>query len=40
MVGGYPFNVDTELWRKVGADLHAASASSAVRVAEEFLKIE
>ncbi|MCG2829033.1 B12-binding domain-containing protein [Methanothermobacter sp. K4] len=40
MVGGYPFNVDTDLWRKVGADLHAASASSAVRVAEEFLGIE
>ncbi|MDK2874623.1 MAG: MerR family transcriptional regulator, light-induced transcriptional regulator [Methanothermobacter sp.] len=39
MVGGYPFNVDIKLWKKVGADLHAADASGAVKVAEEFLDI-
>lgn len=26
LVGGYPFNVDKELWRKIGADLYAPNA--------------
>jgi methanogenic corrinoid protein MtbC1 len=33
MVGGYPFNLDDELWRKVGADGYAPDARSAVDVA-------
>ncbi len=33
LVGGYPFLVDPDLWRKVGADGFAASAESATRVA-------
>lgn len=39
MVGGYPFNIDTSLWKKVGADMHAVNASGAVKVAEEFLEV-
>ncbi len=31
MVGGYPFNTDPELWRKVGADGTARGAEEAVR---------
>lgn len=34
MVGGYPFNVEPELWRRVGADAYAADASAAVAAAE------
>jgi methanogenic corrinoid protein MtbC1 len=33
MVGGYPFNVEPELWRRVGADAYAADASEAVAAA-------
>jgi methanogenic corrinoid protein MtbC1 len=33
MVGGYPFNVEPELWRRVGADAYAADASEAVATA-------
>jgi len=33
MVGGYPFNVEPELWRRVGADAYAADASAAVATA-------
>lgn len=32
IVGGYPFNVDPGLWRRVGADGYAADASSVVAV--------
>jgi len=35
IVGGYPFNVDRELWRKVGSDGWAPDAEGAVRVACE-----
>ncbi|MEM4525608.1 MAG: cobalamin-dependent protein [Methanothermobacter sp.] len=34
MVGGHPFNIDPDLWRKVGADLHATNASMAVKIVE------
>ncbi len=34
LVGGYPFNVEPELWRRVGADACAADASGAVAAAE------
>jgi len=37
LVGGYPFNVEPELWRRVGADAHAADASEAVAAAEGLL---
>ena len=30
MVGGYPFNIEPELWKRVGADAYAADASDAV----------
>ena len=30
LVGGYPFNIDPELWRAVGADGHAIDAASAL----------
>lgn len=35
IVGGYPFNVDRELWRKVGSDGWAPDAEGAVSVARE-----
>lgn len=34
MVGGHPFNIDPELWRKVKADIHAKNASMAVKMVE------
>ncbi len=33
LVGGYPFNIDPDLWRKVGADASAAGAAEAVDAA-------
>jgi methanogenic corrinoid protein MtbC1 len=33
LVGGYPFNVEPELWKRVGADAFAADASEAVATA-------
>lgn len=33
MVGGYPFNVEPELWKRIGADAYAADASEAIAVA-------
>jgi methanogenic corrinoid protein MtbC1 len=30
LVGGYPFNIEPELWKRVGADGYAADASEAV----------
>ncbi|MFA5011939.1 MAG: cobalamin-dependent protein [Ignavibacteria bacterium] len=38
MVGGYPFNKDKELWKKVGADCFASDAQSAVNRARELFK--
>ncbi|QOS78263.1 cobalamin-dependent protein [Paenibacillus sp. JNUCC31] len=37
MVGGYPFNIDQELWRTIGADGYAPGADEAVEVAEHLL---
>ncbi len=37
MVGGYPFNIDKQLWEKVGADLYAPDARSAVKVANQLI---
>jgi methanogenic corrinoid protein MtbC1 len=34
MVGGMPFNIDTELWKKVGADGYAPDAKGALEAAE------
>jgi methanogenic corrinoid protein MtbC1 len=36
LVGGYPFNVEPELWKRVGADGYAADASEAIAVASRF----
>lgn len=33
LVGGYPFNVEPELWKRVGADAYAADAADAVAMA-------
>lgn len=35
MVGGYPFNIETNLWRQVGADAFALDAQDAVYVANK-----
>ena len=37
MVGGYPFNVNPELWQEVGADGYAPNAEESVRVAQELV---
>lgn len=37
LVGGYPFNMDPNLWRKVGADASAPDAESAVAAANRLL---
>lgn len=37
LVGGYPFNLDPELWRRVGADGSAADASQAVALADDLM---
>lgn len=34
LVGGYPFNIDQDLWRKLGADGSAQNAAEAVMIAE------
>ena len=34
LVGGFPFNLDPELWRKVGADGHAPDADAAIALAQ------
>ncbi|MEJ5185554.1 MAG: cobalamin-dependent protein [Candidatus Geothermincolales bacterium] len=39
MVGGYPFNVDRDLWAKVGADGWAPDAATAVRVGRDLCGI-
>ena len=37
LVGGYPFNTSSQLWRQVGADGYAANAQEALQVAENIL---
>lgn len=37
LVGGYPFNIDPELWRRVGADGCGADAEQAIAAAERLL---
>jgi len=37
MVGGHPFNIDPELWKRVGADAHATNASMAVKIVDRML---
>ncbi|HJU68023.1 MAG TPA: cobalamin-dependent protein [Gemmatimonadaceae bacterium] len=38
VVGGYPFRVDPDLWRSVGADGYAPDASEAVALAERLVR--
>lgn len=38
LVGGYPFNVSPDLWRRMGADGYAPNAMLAVRVASEIIE--
>lgn len=38
LVGGYPFRVDADLWRKVGADGSATDAKRAVGIARELME--
>lgn len=40
IVGGMPFNIDRELWKKVGADGYAPDAKSALEVAGELVPHE
>ena len=40
LVGGYPFNISDELWRKIGADGCARDAAAAVQLAEDLLKVK
>jgi methanogenic corrinoid protein MtbC1 len=40
LAGGYPFNVDPELWRRVGADGHAPDAGAALEVAARLLDVQ
>lgn len=40
LVGGYPFNQDTGLWRNVGADGFASNADEAIATANKLLKPE
>ena len=37
MVGGYPFNISSDLWREVGADGYAPSADSALLTAAKLV---
>ncbi len=39
LVGGYPFNVDRELWRRVGADGYALDAEQAVAEATRLIEL-
>lgn len=39
MVGGYPFNNDKTLWKKVGADGWATDPDHAIRFADKLLKV-
>lgn len=38
LVGGYPFNVDPDLWRRVGADACAGDAEEAIAVAARLVE--
>jgi methanogenic corrinoid protein MtbC1 len=38
MVGGYPFNIEPELWRQVGADGYARNAEQAVATANALME--
>lgn len=40
LVGGYPFNVDPDLWQRVGADGNAHDASEALTVAARLLDLQ
>ena len=37
IVGGYPFNIIPDLWKKVGADAYAENADEAVAIANRFV---
>lgn len=37
LTGGYPFNIETELWRRIGADGYAANAEQAIAVANALI---
>jgi methanogenic corrinoid protein MtbC1 len=37
LVGGYPFNVDHDLWRRIGADGSAHDARGAVALANHLV---
>lgn len=38
LVGGYPFNIEKELWRRVGADGYASDAEQAIRMANSLIE--
>jgi len=38
IVGGYPFSVEPDLWRRVGADGYARDAGEALKIARKVVK--
>lgn len=39
LAGGYPFNIEAELWRQVGADGYAANAEQALSTADALMAV-
>lgn len=40
LTGGYPFNIETELWQQIGADGYAADAEQAITVANALMDVK
>jgi methanogenic corrinoid protein MtbC1 len=40
IVGGYPFNIDKDLWKKVGADGQAEDAETAIELADKLVTVD
>ncbi|MCM3747666.1 cobalamin-dependent protein [Paenibacillus pasadenensis] len=40
VVGGFPFNIDRELWRSIGADGYGSNAEESVKVATELVRTD
>jgi methanogenic corrinoid protein MtbC1 len=37
IIGGYPFNIVPDLWKKIGADAYGGSGDDAVRLANQLV---
>lgn len=40
LVGGYPFNMDAQLWKKFGADGHALTARNAIQLSRSLVGVD